>query len=174
MAEASTKTTAVRRATPADAVALAEFERRSFAGYYAAHRFSEAQFRFYLARPTTVAHVIASARSITAYSLGIQNTASRRHIVRLYSIAVAPAVRDRRLGGRLLRAFLTDARRRGCRVAYLEVGADNVSAIALFTRYGFEPTALLRSFYGPESDGLRMRCDLRNARRSRTSSRRRG
>jgi ribosomal protein S18 acetylase RimI-like enzyme len=160
VAAASSKAIALRRAVPADAAALAAFERRSFVGSYAAHRFSDAQFRFYLGRPATIAHVIASPRGITAYALGIQNTGSRRHIARLYSIAVAPAARDHRVGARVLRAFLAEARRRKCRVAYLEVAADNGRAIALFTRHGFGPTRRLRAFYGPDADGLRMRCDL--------------
>ncbi len=144
----------------ADAPALARFEQRTFTGYYAAHRFSAAQFRHYLARPTTIAYVLERAGRIVAYALGVQNTASRRHLVRLHSIAVGAAARDRRLGGRLLAAFLTDARRRRCRRAYLEVAADNRPALALFARHGFVPIRRLRAFYARSVDGVRMRCEL--------------
>jgi ribosomal protein S18 acetylase RimI-like enzyme len=160
---ASSRKTGLRPASPADAGALARLEQRAFIGYYAAHRFSEEQFRYYLARPTTIAHVVELAGTIVAYSLGVQNTASRRHLVRLHSIAVGAAARDRRLGGRLLDAFLTEARRRRCRRAYLEVGADNRPALALFARHGFVATARLRSFYARSVDGVRMRCELTRA-----------
>ena len=169
---ASSRTTRVRPATLADAVSLTRLEQRAFTGYYAAHRFSEAQFRYYLARPTTIVHVVERAATIVAYSLGVQNTASRRHLVRLHSIAVGAAERDRHLGGRLLNAFLTEARRRRCRRAYLEVAADNRPALALFARHGFTATARLRGFYSRSVDGVRMRCDLARARSGSKSGRR--
>jgi len=160
---ASSRTTGVRPATLADAVSLTRFEQRAFTGYYAAHRFSEAQFRYYLARPTTIAHVVERGGTIVAYALGAQQTASRRHLVRLHSIAVDAAERDRHLGSRLLDAFLTEARRRRCRRAYLEVAADNSPARAVFTHHGFVMTARLHAFYSRSVDGLRMRCDLMRA-----------
>lgn len=160
---ARSRTTGVRPATLADATGLARFERRAFTGYYAAHRFSEAQFRYYLARPTTIAHVVERGGTIVAYALGAQQTASRRHLVRLHSIAVGAAERDRRFGGRLLSAFLTEARRRRCRRVYLEVAADNRPALALFARHRFTATARLRAFYSRSVDGVRMRCELMRA-----------
>lgn len=160
---ARSRSATVRMAHPSDAAALARLEHRAFRGYYAAHRFSAAQFRSYLARPTTIAHVVDHGGEITAYALGIRNTASRRHIARLYSIAVDGRQRDRRLGARLLRAFVAEADRRGCRVVYLEVAARNAPAIALFARHGFVPTARLRAFYARTVDGIRMRRELRRS-----------
>jgi ribosomal protein S18 acetylase RimI-like enzyme len=109
----------IRRARPADADALARLERRAFGGYYAPHRFSASQFRYYLDRTTTIAHVVVRGEAAVAYVLGVQQTGACRRAARLYSIAVDPDARGRRLGDRLLRAFLVDASRRVCSVSSL-------------------------------------------------------
>jgi [ribosomal protein S18]-alanine N-acetyltransferase len=147
----------LRDATPADAEALARFEQRAFTGYYAAHRFSENQFRYYLARETTIAHLARARGQIIGYALGAEGRGRRRHLARLLSIAVDPAHRKRRVGRRLLSAFLESARRRGSRLATLEVAAPNQSAIRLFASHGFVPDRKLRRYYSRSVDGLRMR-----------------
>ncbi len=156
----------LRRATGADAAALTRLEKRSFTGYYATHRFSLQQFRYYLARSTTIAHVIEAAGEIAAYSLGVRGTRGRRHVAQLHSIATDPSARARHLGRRLLRAFVAEARRRGCRVAYLEVAARNRPAIALFTQHDFVSVARLARYYSPSTDGLRMRRRLEGVTRA--------
>src|SRR5207247_7028897 len=59
----------LRSAAPTDARQLAQFERGVFINYYAAHRFSEAQFRYYLNRSHTMACLAQAGREIVGYVL---------------------------------------------------------------------------------------------------------
>lgn len=151
---------ALRPARLSDASKLTALEGRAFSGYYASHRFTLAQFRYYLARSCTIARVARVHSSIVGYSLGIQQTGRRRHVARLLSLAVDPRARTRGLGTRLLEVFLEEAHRRGCRSVYLEVAARNVPAIRLFARCGFTRVRSLPGYYAPSVSGLRMRLAL--------------
>ena len=63
------------------------------------------------------------------------------------TLAVAPSAQRRGVGGRLLRALLAEAAARGCTSVMLEVRADNGPAIALYERFGFEPSGIRRGYY---------------------------
>lgn len=65
------------------------------------------------------------------------------------TIAVSPAAQGRGVGGRLLRALVDEAVRRGAGALLLEVRVDNVPAIALYRRHGFEQIAVRRGYYQP-------------------------
>lgn len=150
----------MRMAQSSDATVLTAFERNAFKGYYAPHRFNEHQFRYYLARPSTISYVITSGSHIVGYVLGAQGTGRRRHIARLLSIAVDPAARNLGIGRRLLEAFLLEARRRSSQVVSLEVAEPNKAALQLFTSEGFKRIARLPGYYTSAVDGIRMRTDL--------------
>jgi ribosomal-protein-alanine N-acetyltransferase len=150
----------MRIAQLSDAPALTVFERDSFKRYYASHRFSEHQFRYYLTRPSTISYVMTSGNHIVGYVLGTQGTGRRKHIARLLSIAVDPAARNLGIGRRLLEAFLIEARRRSSHVVLLEVAEPNKAALQLFTSEGFKRVSRLPGYYTSAVDGIRMRTDL--------------
>jgi len=64
------------------------------------------------------------------------------------------------LGGRLLRALLVEAGRRSCTQVFLEVRADNVAAIALYARHGFERIGARPRYYHDGTDALLLRAPL--------------
>lgn len=70
----------------------------------------------------------------------------------LLTIAVAPAHRRKGIGAALLAAFETQAQARAATRAFLEVAADNLPAIALYTRAGWRRTGLRKGYYrgGPQ------------------------
>ncbi len=70
------------------------------------------------------------------------------------TIAVAPAAQGTGLGGRLLRALLVEADRRGQRTVRLEVRADNLAAQRLYERSGFTRTGVRRGYYAGGLDAL--------------------
>lgn len=74
----------------------------------------------------------------------------------VHRIAVAPDRRRSGLGGRLLQALLTEASLRGCTTVLLEVAADNVAAVAMYTRAGFATIHRRASYYGRGRDALVM------------------
>jgi ribosomal-protein-alanine N-acetyltransferase len=65
----------------------------------------------------------------------------------LLTLGVLPGHRRAGLGGRLLRAALAEAGRRGARRMTLEVAADNAGAQALYRAAGFAVAGRRRNYY---------------------------
>ena len=61
------------------------------------------------------------------------------------TFAVHPAIRRRRIGERLLLAFLDLALDRGAHEATLEVRLSNLPARQLYEKYGFRPSGCVRA-----------------------------
>jgi ribosomal-protein-alanine N-acetyltransferase len=82
----------------------------------------------------------------------------------LLTIAVRPAERRRGAGRRLLTAVIDHAREAGARALFLEVGADNPPARALYEAMGFRAVGTRAAYYrrgdGPPADALIMRLSL--------------
>ncbi len=147
----------MRPPAASDEAALAAFEQRAFRSYYAPHRFSKEQFRWYLTNPRTIGRVVHEGGRVIAYTLGRERRGRLRHVARLDSIAVDEGWRRQGLASQLMKSFLAQARRRGCRVVMLEVADLNDEAIRLFTRHGFVRSRRLLAYYSPTVDGIRMR-----------------
>ncbi|WP_366142169.1 ribosomal protein S18-alanine N-acetyltransferase [uncultured Tateyamaria sp.] len=80
----------------------------------------------------------------------------------LLTIAVDPAHQDRGIGTQLMNSWMSEAAGT-CTSAFLDVASDNASAIALYTRQGFEIIATRTNYYHrPDSraDALIMRTSL--------------
>jgi ribosomal-protein-alanine N-acetyltransferase len=79
----------------------------------------------------------------------------------LLTIAVAAAERRRGLGRALLAAVIECVRAAGATALFLEVGADNPAAIALYRRNDFRPVGRRSGYYQrgsqPPADALVMR-----------------
>lgn len=79
----------------------------------------------------------------------------------IQTIAVAPELRGRGLGRRLMEALRAEARARGVRELFLEVRADNPVARSLYESLGFEAIAVRPRYYQPDDiDAVVMRCEL--------------
>ena len=82
----------------------------------------------------------------------------------LLTIAVRPAERRRGAGRRLLTAVIDRVREAGARALFLEVGADNPPARALYEAMGFRVVGTRPAYYrrgdGPPADALIMRLSL--------------
>ena len=78
----------------------------------------------------------------------------------LLRIAVGLGSRGRGIGTNLLGAGLEAVRERGVRRVLLEVAADNVSAIALYERFGFTRIHTRRHYYATGQDALVYALDL--------------
>jgi ribosomal-protein-alanine N-acetyltransferase len=78
----------------------------------------------------------------------------------LENIVVAPAIRRRGVGARLLGEFIRYARAEEGSGIFLEVRESNQSARALYRKLGFEETGLRKSYYSdPLEDAIL--CSLR-------------
>jgi ribosomal-protein-alanine N-acetyltransferase len=75
-------------------------------------------------------------------------------------IAVDPSVRRRGHGKRLLSALLQQARQQGAIHANLEVGSNNLAAIALYANGGFQSAGTRLKYYSDGSDALIQWCRI--------------
>jgi len=78
----------------------------------------------------------------------------------ILTLAVAPDARGRGLGTVLLSVAVEHAHREGARAMFLEVGASNVPARALYKRFGFGEVGMRKAYYGGNEDALILRVDL--------------
>lgn len=82
----------------------------------------------------------------------------------LLTLAVAPEARRLGLGRKLVARFLYQAQLRGAERAFLEVGADNGPALALYESAGFSLAGARRGYYraedGSPADALVLARDL--------------
>jgi ribosomal-protein-alanine N-acetyltransferase len=76
------------------------------------------------------------------------------------SIAVAPALRRRGIGRRLLQHAIAYLGEHHVDAADLEVNVSNLAAQSLYESLGFRRCRLLPHYYGPSRDGLQMVLDL--------------
>jgi [ribosomal protein S18]-alanine N-acetyltransferase len=76
----------------------------------------------------------------------------------LLTLAVTPTNRRKGIGGRLVGRFLSEARSRGARHAFLEVSAENLAAIMLYRAIGFVDSGRRKGYFraanGQSSDAL--------------------
>src|SRR5262249_2726639 len=82
----------------------------------------------------------------------------------LLTLAVSPGHRRRGAGRRLMSTVVCDARERGARALFLEVGSDNPQAKALYDDMGFRIVGRRPAYYrrasGPAADAVVMRLAL--------------
>lgn len=143
------KNVRIRKARGADGDALAALEKASFQ----TDRISDRQFRYLIGRRS--ASVLTAERGGEIVGAGITLFRKGSVQARLYSIAVARSVRGEGLGGGLLRAAETEARRRGCVYMQSEIRGDNKASQALFRAAGYRHFGWFRSFYEDGADALR-------------------
>lgn len=77
----------------------------------------------------------------------------------ILTLAVAPAARGKGLGRQLLKAAIARAQELSCDAMFLEVGADNPHALALYAGLGFSRVGLRKGYYSG-GDALVLRLSL--------------
>ena len=82
------------------------------------------------------------------------------------TVAVRPDCARRGLGRDILEHLHGQARRKGCDVITLEVGAGNDAALALYRRMGYSIVGRRAKYYNDGSDALLMTCHLPPFKRS--------
>jgi ribosomal-protein-alanine acetyltransferase len=148
----------IRDAVPGDLDELVEIEDAVFPG----DRLTRRNFRHAVASPSIIALVAADDDGVGGYALVETRRGAR--VARLSSIAVAPGVAGTGLGGRLVEAAETAAASRGCNRLRLEVRADNLRAIALYERAGYQRTGRTRRYYEDGAAALRLEKSLARGR----------
>ena len=79
----------------------------------------------------------------------------------IQTLAVADSARRGGLGRTLMQALINEARKRGSRLVFLEVRADNPGAQRLYERLGFIEVGVRRGYYQPDTvDAIVMRLNI--------------
>ena len=122
------------------------------AGFPAAEQWSERSWRGELLDEHRTI-LIARAQ----YPVGVISFSTTGELADLHRLVVEPRSRRRGIGADLLRAGLDVVRQLDVREVILDVGYDNESAIALYSRLGFEQLSARQNYYGPGQHALIMK-----------------
>lgn len=73
------------------------------------------------------------------------------------NFAVSPAHRRNRIGEKIMKRILLEAKERGCKSIILSVRESNLAAIKLYTKFGFVEVGRRKKYYRlPTEDALTM------------------
>jgi ribosomal protein S18 acetylase RimI-like enzyme len=143
--------TGLRKAGPADLDRITNLEAACFGA--ADGVFSSRQLRDLLNNPNAYWLLSLDGRAMGCW-LKVSN--GRSHWARLYSLAVHPALRGQGWGKRLIEAGFSWMRTESLIACRAEVKADNLAARKLYAGCGFQEAGLLRDYYAPGVDGVRL------------------
>ena len=150
----------IRPARLDDLPALVEIENDVFAR----DRISRRNFRHLLTR----AHAVSLVDEDRDGLCGYVTVLFRRGAAwgRLYSLAVLPRCRGRRLGQKLLAAAEAACRQQGCTSLRLEVHPANAAAQRLYAKTGYSEFGRYPGFYEDGADALRLEKALAGGRKA--------
>jgi [ribosomal protein S18]-alanine N-acetyltransferase len=158
LARCVSRQTVIRSPKPEELELLLLIERRCFRS----HRFTKKDFAYHFTNPHSIFGVAESDGEVVGYVAGVVYYGPANRIARLYSMAVLSKWRGQGVGAMLLTYFEREAIKHHCRWSILEVRKNNRSAKSLYARFGYKVVAVLKDYYAPGSDGLRMRKELRS------------
>ena len=127
-------------------------------------RFCQKQISYLLKSPRVEIYVMRDVMQnggqIIAEAIFLKRRTKRGEVARLYSLAVKPEYRGRGYSKQLLGKSLEALRQQNILMIYLEVETENRTAIGLYQSLGFAPVKLLKDYYQPTRDGLKMKLNL--------------
>lgn len=141
----------LRKAGPADYKNIATLEAACFGTTDGI--FSNRQLRSLLSNPNAYWLFSLDGKAMGCW---LKMSNGRAQWTRLYSLAVHPALRGQGWGKRLIEAGFDWMRINGLTTCRAEVRADNLSARRLYAACGFQETGILRDYYAPGADGVRL------------------
>ena len=141
----------IRTATHADLENIVEVENACF-DY---DRFSRRQLNYLIAHAQGVCYVAECKGRIVGYISLLYRAGSS--CIRIYSVAVHPDFRGRHLGKKFVDKAKDYAFHNGFHQISLEVKTDNLVAIDLYKKRGFNVISILENYYADLSDAFRMK-----------------
>ena len=101
-------------------------------------------------------HCVLTHRDADGCLVGVAAFSSVDDMADLNRVVVVPPARGRGIGGALVRAGLEWAQAVGANRMLLEVSTDNLAALGLYRRLGFDEIHCRKDYYGPGRDALVM------------------
>jgi len=143
-------TSQIRDALKSDIQALLNIENDVFHAEAWSHDVFESEFA--LLGTTRVYKVIEQNQVIIGYfGLAIVDG-----IIDITTIAVQSEYQHQGFGTVMMNEIMEISKQYKARKVMLEVKPENVAAISLYQKYGFEVIGLRRNYYGPSKDALTM------------------
>ncbi|HYY97453.1 MAG TPA: N-acetyltransferase [Pyrinomonadaceae bacterium] len=116
--------------------------------------YSRETFEYLLTSPDSVSYrAVTPDGTMVGFIVGIVEPDATGHIT---TLGVAPEHRRRGIANRMLKKVEEGFRRRGVRIARLEVRSVNTGAQDLYLKLGFNVTQRLPRYYSNGGDGLLM------------------
>jgi ribosomal-protein-alanine N-acetyltransferase len=116
--------------------------------------YSRETFEYLLTSPESVSYrAVTNDGMMVGFIVGIVEPDATGHIT---TLGVAPEYRRRGIANRMLLKVEEGFRRRGVRIARLEVRSVNTGAQELYAKLGFSVTQRLPRYYSNGGDGLLM------------------
>ena len=131
----------VRKAQQADIPAILEIEWECFRE----DSFSKEQFAYLISRSKGIFYVMMEADRVIAYVSLLFHGGTR--YLRIYSIAVHPDFRGKKVGQLLIDQIAAIAQKQGLKRITLEVNVSNSPAIHLYVKNGFKCTSIKENYY---------------------------
>ena len=78
----------------------------------------------------------------------------------IYEVLVWEGCRGKGFGSKVMESFLMEMRKRNVKIVTLEVRVDNLIAISLYEKFGFEQVSVRNGYYDGV-DGLLMKLELK-------------
>lgn len=150
LARVSCEPVSLREAIYNDLPLLLKIEQQCFA----TDRLSRRRMRFYIDAPHAVFVVAEKGTELVGYGLLLMRRGTQ--LTRLYSLAVLTEARGLGIAESVIGRLEECALARGKRFMRLEVSEQNLGAIRLYERLGFEQFGVYSQYYEDSSDALRM------------------
>lgn len=144
----------IQRAWPEDAGQIAEFEKSNFGG----EGFSIRQINYLISKAKGEVLIVKSERKIAASLILLSRKNSSQ--LRIYSLAVSPALRGKGMAKKMILHAEEKARKSGYKKLSLEVNENNLPAIQLYQACGFQFYRTKKAYYKDGSNALVMKKNL--------------
>lgn len=78
----------------------------------------------------------------------------------IHDVVIIPSFRGKGYGLKLMSDFLSKMKQRGVKLLTLEVRVDNVTAISLYEKFGFDCVSVRKGYYKDGCDALLMQLEI--------------
>jgi len=143
--------------TAHDLMNMVDLERECFT----TEAYTERQMRDLLESPNAIAFLAKVDADIAGFVISLVEDFEGAELGHIVTIDVAVKHRRRGIGLTLLEAAEDALSQRKARTVYLEVRADNASALQLYRKQGYVKTEILENYYSSGIRALRMTKQLK-------------
>ena len=144
----------LRQAKAGDIPAILEIEQECFQE----DSFSREQFVYLICRSKGTFYVVVEQERVIAYVSLLFHAGTR--YLRIYSIAVHPDCRGRKLGQLLMERTIETALECKAAKITLEVNVSNPAALRLYQKNKFEPVRTINNYYADGSNAYSMHLEV--------------